>query len=136
MSRGRPAEQTERPKKRTYVYYEVPTKPELGEVSTWYFDDDKNPNGPYKVETTYPRGSKPELPKIDKGRTYNNMPVVMVFKTSNRSNAKTKMKVWRNTNVDYINSCAKLPGVPEKSVILELGVGESFIEKWQSKYNL
>ena len=60
----------------------------------------------------------------------------MVFKTSNRSNAKTKMKVWRNTNVDYINSCAKLPGVPEKSVILELGVGEGFIEKWQSKYNL
>ena len=60
----------------------------------------------------------------------------MVFKTSNRSNAKTKMKVWRNTNIDYINSAAKLPGVPEKAVVLELGIGESFIEKWQSKYSL
>lgn len=136
MKRGRPTEQTERPKKRTHIYYEVPTKPELGEVSTWYFDDDKNPNGPYKVETTYPRGFKPPKVKIDKNRTYGKMPVVMVFKTSNRSNAKTKMKVWRNTNIDYINSAAKLPGVPEKAVILELGIGESFIEKWQSKYSL
>ena len=136
MKRGRPAEQIERPKKRTYVYHEVPTKPELGETSTWYFDDDKNPNGPYKVETTYPRGSKPPKVKIEKGRTYNKMPVVMVFKTSNRSNAKTKMKVWRNTNIDYINSSAKLPGVPEKAVILHLSLGESFIKKYEQEYNL
>ena len=64
------------------------------------------------------------------------MPVAMVFKTSNRSNAKTKMKVWRNTNIDYINSTAKLPGVPEKAVILELGLGESLIEKYKQVYSL
>ena len=74
MNRGRPAEQTERPKKRKHVYYEVPTKPELGEISTWYWDDDKNPNGPYKVETTYPRGFKPPKVKIEKNRRYNKMP--------------------------------------------------------------
>ena len=64
------------------------------------------------------------------------MPVVMVFKTSNRSNAKTKMKVWKNTNIDYILTQDKLPGVPDKAVILELGVGESLIEKYKLKYNL
>lgn len=136
MSRGRPAEQTERPKKRTYTYHEVPTKPELGETSIWYWDDDKNPNGPWKVETRYPRGFNPPKPKIEKNRSYNKMPVVMVFKTSNRNNAKIKMKVWRNTNIDYINSSAKLPGVPEKAVILHLSIGESFIKKYEQEYNL
>ena len=46
----------------------------------------------------------------------------MVFKTSNRSNAKTKIKVF-NKNIDYIISAKKLPGVPEKAEIIELGVG-------------
>jgi hypothetical protein len=40
--------------------------------------------------------------------------VVMVFKTSNRSNAKTKIKVF-NKNIDYILSAKKLPGIPEKA---------------------
>ena len=64
------------------------------------------------------------------------MPVVLVFKTSNRSNAKTKIKVWRNTNIDYIATADKLPGVPEKAVILHLGVGESLIKKYKQDYNL
>ena len=60
----------------------------------------------------------------------------MVFKTSNRSNAKTKMKFWRNTNIDYVISASKLPGVPENAIILELAVGEGFIESYKLKYNL
>ena len=60
----------------------------------------------------------------------------MVFKTSNRSNAKTKMKIWANENIDYITSAKKLPGVPDTSIILELGVGKGFIGKWRSKHNL
>ena len=60
----------------------------------------------------------------------------MVVKTSNRSNAKVKMKIWKNENIDYILTANKLPGVPDKAEILELGVGASFIEKYQSKYNL
>ena len=136
MSRGRPSEQVEIKRKYNLVFHEVPTKPELGETTTWYFDLDKTPNGPYKVETKFPKGSKPPKVKIEKNRSYNKMPIVMVFKTSNRSNAKTKMKVWRNTNIDYINSTAKLPGVPEKAVILELGLGESLIEKYKQVYSL
>ena len=136
MSRGRPSEQVEVKRKYNLVFHEVPSKPELGETTTWYFDLDKTPNGPYKVETKFPKGSKPPKVKIEKNRTYNKMPVVMVFKTSNRSNAKTKMKVWRNTNIDYINSAAKLPGVPEKAVILHLAIGESFIKKYKQEYSL
>ena len=138
MSRGRPAENSERPSKRVYTYYEVPSKPELGWVSKWYYDDDKTKNGPWKVENfDGPEDKKSKVKfKPQKGKPYGKLPVVMVFKTSNRSNAQTKMKVWKNENVDYILSAPKLPGVPDKAVILELGVGESFIKSWQSKYNL
>ena len=60
----------------------------------------------------------------------------MVFKTSNRSNAKTKMKIWKNENIDYILTAPKLPGVPDNAEILELSVGAGFIEKYQSKFSL
>tara|TARA_R100001086_G_C11651968_1_gene207650 strand:- start:122 stop:502 length:381 start_codon:yes stop_codon:yes gene_type:complete len=104
--------------------------------STWYFDDKKSKNGAYKVEQIQPKGERTGKIKIQKGKAYGKMPVVMVFKTSNRSNARTKMKIWNNENVDYINSAKKLPGVPEKAEILELGVGSSFIEEYSKKYNL
>ena len=55
------------------------------------------------------------------------MPVVVTFKTSNRSNAKTKVKVIRNRNIDEVlDKKTKIPGIPEKAVILEIGVGKSF----------
>jgi hypothetical protein len=55
------------------------------------------------------------------------MPVVVTFKTSNRSNAKTKVKVIRNRNIDEVlDKMTKIPGIPEKAVILEIGVGKSF----------
>ena len=63
------------------------------------------------------------------------LPITVVFKTSNRSNARTKMKVFRK-NIDYIITAKKLPGVPEKAVILELGVGNSFVNDYKQKYNL
>ena len=135
--RGRPAEAPAVVlEKFERTFYEVPTKPELGWKMTWYYDKSKSASGPYKTEMTYPRGYKHEKVKVDKGKPYNGQPVVMVFKTSNRSNAKTKMKIWWNENVDYIISAPSLPGVPDKAVILELGVGETFIESWQSKYSL
>ena len=59
----------------------------------------------------------------------------MVFKSSDRSNAKVKMKIF-NKNVDFVNMAKKLPGVPNNAVILELGVGESFITMWKKQYNL
>ena len=137
MSRGRPSEQPPVLKEKwTLECYDVPSKPELGWKQVWHFDRNKNPHGPWRVENTPPKGWKAPKIKADKGRAYAKQPVVMVFKTSNRSNAKTKIKVWQNENIDYIITAEKLPGVPDKAEILELGVGKGFIEKWQSKYNL
>ena len=135
--RGRPAEApTVVLEKWTREFYEVPTKPELGWKMTWHYDVNKNANGPFKTEMTYPKGHKHEKVKAEKGKAYNGQPVVMVFKTSERSNAKTKMKVWNNENIDYIISAPTLPGVPDNAVILECSVGESFIDSFKSKYNL
>jgi hypothetical protein len=60
----------------------------------------------------------------------------MVLKTSDRSNAKIKMKIWNNENIDYIMSAPVLIGVPETAIVLELGVGKAFIEKYAVKYSL
>lgn len=137
MSRGRPSESQAVVKEKWILEcYDVPSKPELGWKQTWHFDRSKNPHGAWKVENTPPRGWKAPKIKAEKGKAYAKQPVVMVFKTSNRSNAKVKMKVWANENIDYIISAPKLPGVPDKAEILELGVGESFINKWRSKYSL
>lgn len=72
-----------------------------------------------------------------RSKAYGDQPVVVIFKTSNRSNAQTKMKVFNNRNVDeVIDTKSKLPGIPETAVWLEVGIGETFIEKWKSKYKL
>ena len=66
-------------------------------------------------------------------------PTVLVFKTSNRSNAKTKMKVYKTRNVDEIMDAleeGKLPGVPKKAEVLELALGNSFIKKYKQQYSL
>ena len=68
-------------------------------------------------------------------KAYPNSPVVMVFRTSNRSNAKVKMKVWKNKNIDQVQE-EKLAGVPQNAQILELAVGIKFIEKYKTKYKL
>jgi hypothetical protein len=107
-----------------------------GYKSTWYYDVTKSQSGPYKTEVTYPKGHKFDKVKVEKKKPYSGQPVVMVFKTSNRSNARTKMKVWNNENVDYIMTAPELPGVPEDAIILELAVGEGFIELFNQKYSL
>ena len=123
-NRGRPSENVEKLKKWTLETEDMIYK----------YDVDKNPFGCYSSEAKFQAGEKSK-PKIDQ-KPYGKHPVVMIFKTSNRSNAKTKIKVWNNENVDYINSTKKLPGVPEKAEILELGVGSSFINYYKEKYNL
>jgi len=137
MSRGRPTEAPAIVKEKyTLEYYDVPSKPELGWKSVWHFDRSKSTHGAWKTEHTPPKGWKAPKIKVEKGKAYAKQPVVMVFKSSNRSNAKVKMKVWKNENIDYIMTANKLVGVPDNAITLELGVGESFIKKWQSKYNL
>jgi hypothetical protein len=135
--RGRPAEQpVAKQTKWIREFYEIPSKPELGYKQTWYYDASKNTNGPYKTEITYPKDHKFEKVKIEKGKAYNKQPVVLVFKTSNRSNAQVKMKIFANENIDYIATTDKLVGVPDTAIILELAVGENFIDSFKSKYSL
>jgi len=114
--------------------------PEIGFVYSPYKikinDLNKSVNGPVKSEIVYPKGYKHDRFKAEKGKAYNKQPVVLVFKTSNRSNAQTKMKIFANENIDYIMSADKLVGVPETAIILECGVGDSFIESYKLKYSL
>jgi len=58
--RGRPKENIEIKKKFTKVYYDFPSKPELGGKSIWHYDLDKYPNGPYLVEIIDPKFDKLE----------------------------------------------------------------------------
>lgn len=62
-------------------------------------------------------------------------PVTVVFKTSNRSNAQTKIKIFRNRSVDEVLT-TKLPGIPNNAVLLEVGVGSKFQDIWSKKYKL
>jgi len=50
--------------------------------------------------------------------------VSIVFKTSNRSNARTKIKTFRNKCIDDILKQKKIIGIPENAIILEIGMGK------------
>ena len=121
-NRGRPSENIVKPTKWVLETDNI----------TYYYDVNKNPNGCWKSvsndTTKYPK------PKIDQ-RMYGKSPVVIVFKTSNRSNAKTKIKVI-NKNIDYVLSAKKIPGIPTIAEWLDVGVGKSFISRYKQKYNL
>ena len=129
-NRGRKKESTEV----TKVYTQEMKNSEGGKM-IYKFDLNKFPNGAYSVEYIPPKQYTPK-PVFDLNqRTYSKAPTVMVFKSSERSNAKVKMKIF-NKNVDFVNMAKKLPGVPNNAVVLELGVGESFIAMWKKQYNL
>lgn len=68
----------------------------------------------------------------------NRMPdVVVVYKTSKRANAKTKIEVFENVRVDDILDMRKRkPIIPYECEILEIGVGIGFLEKYKKKYKL
>ena len=103
--------------------------------SIWHYDNSKSTNGCWKIEQKFTKGEHSPKPKIDQRLYHKNCPTVVVFKTSNRSNAKTKIKII-NKNVDYVLSSKKIPGIPQISEWLEIGVGKSFINKFKQKYNL
>jgi len=127
MSRGRPTEQTEAKTKWTLKSVDYD-----GGTTTIKYDINKSKNGPYSIETTPGKGVRAKKVQIEK-RSYNRQPVYMTFKTSNRSNAKVKIKKF-NQNIDYILTQEKLPGVPKKAIIMDLGVGESFNKRFTEKY--
>ena len=67
---------------------------------------------------------------------YHKSTVTVVFKTSNRSNAKTKIKTFRNKSIDDILSANRIIGIPETSIILELGIGKELEYQYRKRYKL
>jgi len=135
MNKGRPIEEKSPLIKYTQIMCEVPSKPEIGGVSKWYYNKHKVPNGPYKTEYTPPKGYKHPKVLVEKKKPYNNQVVVLVYKNSNRVNSKIKMKIF-NENIDYIITSLKLVGIPDTAEVLELGVGNSLINVYKQKYKL
>ena len=75
-----------------------------------------------------PRGRSTSYPKV---------PIVIAFATSNRSNAKYKVKVVRNRTIDDLIDCNYIiPGISSKAVIKEVGIGNIFIERYKKKYGV
>lgn len=68
--------------------------------------------------------------------SYHKSTVTIVFKTSDRSNARTKMKTFRNKSIDDILDTTRIIGVPDAAVILELGIGKQLEEQYRKKYKL
>lgn len=65
---------------------------------------------------------------------FNNPPTVAVYRK--RKNGKEYMLVTE-THVDVVNNAnARKPLIDHKYEIIELGVGESFIEMWAKKYKI
>ena len=74
-----------------------------------------------------------------RGRTsdYAKIPISIVFATSNRSNAKIKIKTVKNRNIDDLIACDYIiPGIPAKAIIKEVGVGKIFHDRYKQKYGL
>ena len=67
---------------------------------------------------------------------YHKSTVTVVFKTSNRSNAKTKIKTFRNKSIDDILSAKRIIVIPETSIILELGIGKELEYQYRKRYKL
>lgn len=68
---------------------------------------------------------------------YPKIPIVIVFATSKNSNAKIKMKSISNRNIDeLIDLNYRIPGIPEKAIIKEVGMGKIFIERYKKKYGI
>jgi len=63
-------------------------------------------------------------------------PISIVFKTSNRSNARTKIKTYRKKSIDDILTAKKLVGIPNNAIILEMGMGKSLEVQYRKKYKL
>ena len=65
----------------------------------------------------------------------NQAPVVVIWKASKHGRSKPKMKVFKTKNVDDILT-KKMHGIPESAIILDIGVGKSFIETYKKKHKL
>lgn len=69
--------------------------------------------------------------------SYPKIPISIAFATSNRKNAKVKVKTIRNRTIDDLIDCNYIiPGIPAKAVIKEVGIGKIFKERYEKKYGI
>ena len=68
--------------------------------------------------------------------SYHKSTVTVIFKTSDRSNARTKIKTFRNKSIDDILDARRIIGIPDAAVILELGIGKQLEQQYRKKYKL
>jgi hypothetical protein len=67
----------------------------------------------------------------------NAVPPVVVVHKSPRKNSKFQLEIFTNTRVDdIIDGKKRVPPIPHENEILEIGVGESFIDKYKKKYKI
>ena len=63
-------------------------------------------------------------------------PVVVVHKGP-RKNSKIQLEIFNNTRPDdIIDGNKRKPPIPHENEILDIGVGESFIERYKKKYKI
>jgi len=69
--------------------------------------------------------------------SYPKVPISIVFKTSDRKNAKYKMKTVRKYTIDDLMDLNYvIPGIPENAIIKEVGVGKIFADRYRKKYGI
>ena len=64
-----------------------------------------------------------------------NPPVVVVWKASKHGRSKPKIKVFKTKHVDEIIE-GKVHGIPDSAIILDIGVGSVFEERYKKKHKL
>ena len=65
------------------------------------------------------------------------LPVVVVYRKSTRKNSKPVLEVFEDVVVDdIINQRKKIQLIPDTCEILEIGMGESFIQRYKEKYKI
>lgn len=127
-SRGRPSENVE-----VKVKFTLDTTDVRGERIVYSFDRTRHASA--TVSTKIYALGPPNKPELKLNQKYIPTPVVVVFKSSNRKNAKTKMKIFKTRHLDDILT-NPIPGISDKAEILEIGVGAKCITRYKKEYNL
>lgn len=64
------------------------------------------------------------------------IPFVVVYKKSNKGR-KYYMKVFKDLSLeDIIDTKKRKPPIPHEYELVEIGLGETFIEKYKKEYNI
>lgn len=67
----------------------------------------------------------------------NAVPPIVVIHKGPRKNSKIQLQIFNSMRVDdIIDGNKRKPPIPHSHEILDMGVGESFVERYKKKYKL